>query len=84
MRIAPPVLQADAREYLDGIHPGGERIPFGCTLPRSGNWGRKNKCGSGQPPKPHCYRECSDCHLPPKRKIIAQPHSEERSVAMRA
>ena len=36
-----------------------------------------NKCGLGQPPKPHCYRGCSDCRLSPRRKIIAQLHSEK-------
>src|SRR5580704_467066 len=29
----------------------------------------KNKCGPGQPPKPHCYRGRSDCCLSPRRKI---------------
>jgi hypothetical protein len=28
----------------------------------------KNKCGSGQPPKPHCYRGRSDCCLSPEAK----------------
>jgi hypothetical protein len=37
----------------------------------------KNKCGSGQPPKPHCYRGRSACRLSRWRKIIAQLHSEE-------
>jgi|SRR5580658_3116987 hypothetical protein len=38
-----------------------------------GNRDLKNKCGSGQPPKPHCYRGRSACRLSPWRKIIAQP-----------
>jgi len=52
---------------------------------RSANVGSeasKNKCGPGQPPEPHCYRERSECHLSPERKIIAQLHSEERYAAM--
>jgi hypothetical protein len=42
----------------------------------------KNKCGPGQPPEPHCYRGRSNCRLPPRRKIIAQRHSEERHAPM--
>ena len=38
----------------------------------------KNKCGPGQPPKPHCCRGHSGCRLSPQRKIIAQLHSVER------
>jgi hypothetical protein len=44
--------------------------------------GRKNKCGLGQPPGPHCCRERSDCRLSPGRKIIAQPRSEKRYASM--
>jgi hypothetical protein len=40
------------------------------------------KCGPGQPPEPHCYRGRSNCRLPPRRKIIAQRHSEERHAPM--
>ena len=32
---------------------------------------RGKKCGPGQPPGPHCYRERSDCRLSLGRKIIA-------------
>ena len=32
----------------------GEEINFNWTC----EGGEKNKCGSGQPPKPHCYRGC--------------------------
>jgi hypothetical protein len=42
---------------------------------------QKNKCGLGQPPKPHCYRGRSACRLPPGRKIVAQPHFEKRYAA---
>jgi hypothetical protein len=43
---------------------------------------KKNKCGPGQPPKPHCYRGYSDRRLSLSRKIIAQQHSEECYAAM--
>jgi hypothetical protein len=46
----------------------------------------KNKCGSGQPPKPHCYRGRSICRLSPgeiaQQKRIASPHSEKRHASM--
>jgi hypothetical protein len=37
---------------------------------------QKNKCGLGQPPKPHCYRERSDCRLSPGAK-------DHRATALR-
>jgi hypothetical protein len=42
----------------------------------------KNKCGSGQPPEPHCYRGHSGCCLLPWQKTIAQLHSEECFASM--
>jgi len=57
----------DTHRPLSGTLPGEARRKSRKQKPRA------NKCGSGQPPKPHCYRGRSDCRLPPSRKIIVQP-----------
>ncbi len=42
----------------------------------------KNKCGSGQPPKPHCFRGCSRLPSSARDGRSSRPRSEERQAAM--